>query len=67
MELILPYLLKVVIFIVSFGAVAFFFRNYLRRKRGAAELFDVEVLFVAGLAAAVITMIVKRGLFKLIF
>lgn len=67
MELIIPYLLKVGIFALSFGAVAFPFRNYLRKKQGAAELFDIEVIFVAGLAAAVITMIVKRGIFKLIF
>ena len=67
MEQILPYLLKVTIFVLSFGVTALFFRNYLRKKRGHGEFTDSEVIFVAGLAAAVITMVIKKGLFRFIF
>ncbi len=65
MEQIGKYFIKILVFAVSFYALAVITRNYLQRKKGKAELMDSEVVFTAGIGAAIITMIATRVILKL--
>ncbi|PKL35553.1 MAG: hypothetical protein CVV44_22395 [Spirochaetae bacterium HGW-Spirochaetae-1] len=65
MELLLKRLLKTAIFIITFYVSARLFLGLLKRRNSEVKLFDPEVVFLAGISAALVTMFFSKVLLPL--
>ncbi len=66
METITLYIVKVLLFVSLYAVLSRLAKNCLLKKRKNISIFDAEVVFLAGIIAAIITMAVAKILKKII-
>lgn len=66
METITLYIIKVLLFVSLYAVLSRLVKNRLLKKRKNISIFDAEVVFLAGIIAAIITMAVAKILKKII-